>query len=129
MNHTVVRALVSFASLVSFAAIVGACGGEPAPRPTVPALAVKAATVQPKKAQPITVAIAVHTPPGVAAPIVTLPDCECGPCSQRQDGAMFCAGTGFKTCAKGTAIYRDCAPGTACRETGESIVCDWPAGN
>ena len=45
------------------------------------------------------------------------------PCTE---GAFRCDGTGFDTCSGGTWVYRDCAPGTACVETGPStIVCDF----
>ena len=55
------------------------------------------------------------------------PGCASCECVNRGDGEMFCDGTGFKTCQGGSAIYRDCAPGTACTPTsGSSIVCDWP---
>ena len=42
------------------------------------------------------------------------------------EGAMECDGTGFVTCDHGTWVYRECAPGTACRPSEDSIICDWP---
>jgi hypothetical protein len=55
---------------------------------------------------------------------------------------MECSGTGFNTCdyshdaadltaatAPGSVlkwVYRDCAPGTACRPFNGAILCDWP---
>jgi hypothetical protein len=42
------------------------------------------------------------------------------------NGAMECAETGFVTCDHGTWVYRDCAPGTVCRPSEGSIICDWP---
>jgi hypothetical protein len=56
-------------------------------------------------------------------------------------GKMVCSGTGFNTCdysheqadiAAGIEgqvlryVYRDCAPGTACRPFNGAILCDWP---
>jgi hypothetical protein len=41
-------------------------------------------------------------------------------------GQMTCSGTGFNTCDNGKNVYRDCAPGTACRPFNGAILCDWP---
>ena len=38
---------------------------------------------------------------------------------------MKCNGESFDTCANGVWINRACAPGTACKQVGNSIVCDW----
>lgn len=50
----------------------------------------------------------------------------CGVCSV--NGAMECDGTGFRTCDNGAWVYRDCPPGTLCRSSQDSILCDWPQG-
>ncbi len=54
------------------------------------------------------------------------PGCANCECINRIEGEMFCDGTGFKTCQGGTAVYRDCAPGTACTPLNGTILCDWP---
>jgi hypothetical protein len=40
-------------------------------------------------------------------------------------GEMKCDGNGFITCTNNNWIYRDCASGTSCKTSGESIVCDF----
>jgi len=43
-------------------------------------------------------------------------------------GSMLCSGAaGFLTCDKGTWVYRNCAPGTVCKQFGSAILCDWPS--
>jgi hypothetical protein len=42
-----------------------------------------------------------------------------------QDGLMVCYENGFYTCANNKWIYRDCSPGTKCKQLGTSIVCDF----
>jgi hypothetical protein len=37
---------------------------------------------------------------------------------------MKCNGTKFDTCDHSKWVTRDCAPGTACKPNGDSIVCD-----
>jgi hypothetical protein len=40
-------------------------------------------------------------------------------------GEMKCDGNGFITCANNNWVYRNCASGTSCKTSGESIVCDF----
>jgi hypothetical protein len=40
-------------------------------------------------------------------------------------GEMKCNRNGFDTCVNNKWIYRDCASGTACKSSGDSIVCDF----
>lgn len=40
-------------------------------------------------------------------------------------GEMKCDGNGFITCTNNNWIYRNCASGTSCKTSGESIVCDF----
>jgi len=40
-------------------------------------------------------------------------------------GEIKCDGNGFITCANNNWIYRNCASGTSCKTSGESIVCDF----
>lgn len=49
-----------------------------------------------------------------------------GPCAECTSGDMVCEGTGFTTCENGAWVYRACASGTACRPSGDTIICDWP---
>lgn len=53
--------------------------------------------------------------------------CVFDPCARVQgdDGEMFCSGAGFCTIDRGVGVYRDCAPGKLCFETGPgAVVCD-----
>jgi hypothetical protein len=40
-------------------------------------------------------------------------------------GDMKCNGQGFDTCVYGKWIYRSCSPGTSCKNTQNSIICDF----
>jgi len=40
-------------------------------------------------------------------------------------GKMKCNNSGFDTCVNNKWIYRNCASGTSCKTSGESIVCDF----
>lgn len=43
-----------------------------------------------------------------------------------QDGNMVCSGQGFNTCDHGSYVYRACAPGTACKNSPDTmILCDY----
>lgn len=44
------------------------------------------------------------------------------------DGAMRCAATDVAACSCLGGVYRACAPGTVCVQTGASILCDFPSG-
>ena len=46
-------------------------------------------------------------------------------CNNDKNGYMKCNGESFDTCVNGIWINRACAPGTACKQVGNSIVCDW----
>ena len=45
--------------------------------------------------------------------------------SSCNSGEMSCSGTGFDTCVYDSWVYRDCASGTACKQNGNSIICDF----
>lgn len=60
----------------------------------------------------------------IDAPADAGPDVDAEPpCT---DGTTKCNGTGFDTCNDGGWVYRDCAPGTACKPFNGTIVCDFP---
>ncbi|KAJ2555400.1 hypothetical protein EV175_002275 [Coemansia sp. RSA 1933] len=46
-----------------------------------------------------------------------------GACST--SGQMVCSGTGFQVCDNGNWVSFACAPGTACKTSGSSIICDF----
>ena len=47
-----------------------------------------------------------------------------GPCDDKTDlGVLTCSGTGFLTCTHRGNVFKPCAPGTACSQQGNSIIC------
>jgi hypothetical protein len=40
-------------------------------------------------------------------------------------GDMKCHNNGFDTCVYDNWVYKDCAPGTKCKQNGNSIICDY----
>lgn len=40
-------------------------------------------------------------------------------------GEMKCKNSGFNTCVHNNWVYKDCAPGTKCKQNGNSIICDF----
>jgi len=88
------------------------------------------------RAKPVEKVTLCHKPGTPAAKTLTVADRaveahlahgdSLGPCAECPvDRAMECDGTGFRTCDHGTWVYRDCAPGTACRPFQDRILCDW----
>lgn len=43
------------------------------------------------------------------------------------NGDLRCASQQVAACSCLGGVYRDCAPGTVCKPSGNSIVCDWPS--
>ncbi|KAJ3227245.1 hypothetical protein HK099_002938 [Clydaea vesicula] len=41
------------------------------------------------------------------------------------NGHMKCKGTGFNTCDHHTWVYRECGKGTACKQNGKGVYCDY----
>ncbi len=39
-------------------------------------------------------------------------------------GEMKCKNSGFDMCVHNNWIYKECAPGTKCKQNGNSIICD-----
>ena len=50
---------------------------------------------------------------------------EISTCAEQDNGNMKCDGELYDVCSHGQWIKMECAPGTACKQTGYSIICDW----
>ncbi|KAJ7612271.1 hypothetical protein FB45DRAFT_1037192 [Roridomyces roridus] len=45
-----------------------------------------------------------------------------------REGEMRCFGSSFGTCDHGYFVIRQCGPGTACEEHGDSVICNYRHG-
>lgn len=46
-------------------------------------------------------------------------------CNTDSNGFMLCDGDSYNVCSNGQWFAMNCAPGTSCKQSGSSIICDW----